>query len=74
MLYDKPATTIDEQIALMTQRGMAGDEGLMRRQRRWPIDQENGMTAPGIDACSSVPLYVEAFFEDQMLGGATAFP
>jgi len=31
------------------------------------------MTAPGIDACSSVPLYVEAFFGDQVLGGATAF-
>ena len=32
------------------------------------------MTAPGIDACSLVPLYVEAFFGDQLLGGATAFP
>lgn len=30
------------------------------------------MTA-GIDACSSVPLYVEAYFGDQILGGATAF-
>lgn len=32
------------------------------------------MTAPGIDTCSLVPLYVEAFFGDQLLGGATAFP
>ncbi|WP_333884433.1 Abi family protein [Sphingobium yanoikuyae] len=31
MLYDKPATTIDEQIALLTERGMGGDEALMRR-------------------------------------------
>jgi len=31
------------------------------------------MTAPGIDSCSLVPLYVEAFFGDQALGGATAF-
>ena len=31
------------------------------------------MTAPGIDACSSVPLFVEAYFGDQLLGGATAF-
>ncbi|WP_345907675.1 trypsin-like peptidase domain-containing protein [Sphingomonas sp. UBA4815] len=31
------------------------------------------MTAPGIDSCSLVPLYVEAFFGDQLLGGATAF-
>lgn len=31
MLYDKPATTIDDQIALITERGMAGDEELMRR-------------------------------------------
>ena len=31
------------------------------------------MTAPGIDTCSLVPLYVEAFFGDQPLGGATAF-
>ena len=31
------------------------------------------MTTPGIDACSSVPLYVEAYFGDQLLGGATAF-
>lgn len=31
------------------------------------------MTAPGIDSCSLVPLYVEAFFGDQILGGATAF-
>ena len=32
------------------------------------------MTAPGIDTCSLVPLYIEAFFGDQLLGGATAFP
>lgn len=32
------------------------------------------MTAPGIDTCSLVPLYVEAFFGDQLLGGAAAFP
>ena len=32
------------------------------------------MTRPGIDTCSLVPLYVEAFFGDQLLGGATAFP
>ncbi|WP_157215934.1 Abi family protein [Flavisphingomonas formosensis] len=31
MLYDKPATTIDEQIALLRARGMQGDEALMRR-------------------------------------------
>lgn len=31
------------------------------------------MTAPGIDTCSLVPLYIEAFFGDQLLGGATAF-
>lgn len=31
------------------------------------------MTAPGIDRCSSVPLFVEAYFGDQILGGATAF-
>jgi|GEM_PF-4892111 len=31
MLYDKPATTIDDQIRLMTERGMSGDETLMRR-------------------------------------------
>lgn len=31
------------------------------------------MTAPGIDACSSVPLFVEAYVGDQRLGGATAF-
>jgi hypothetical protein len=29
------------------------------------------MTAPGIDICLLVPLYVEALFEDQLLGGAT---
>lgn len=32
------------------------------------------MTAPGVDTCSLVPLYVEAFFGDQRLGGATEFP
>ncbi|MDJ0276014.1 serine protease [Sphingomonas sp. 2R-10] len=32
------------------------------------------MTAPGIDSCSLVPLYIEAFFGDTLLGGATAFP
>lgn len=31
------------------------------------------MTAPGIDTCSLVPLFVEAFFGDQVLGAATAF-
>lgn len=31
------------------------------------------MPATGIDVCSSVPLYVEAFFGDQLLGCATAF-
>lgn len=31
------------------------------------------MNAPGIDACSRVPLYVEAFFGDVILGVATAF-
>lgn len=31
------------------------------------------MTAPGIDACSSVPLFVEGYFGDQLLGAATAF-
>lgn len=31
------------------------------------------MTPPGIDACSSVPLFVEAYFGDQILGAATAF-
>jgi hypothetical protein len=31
------------------------------------------MTAPGIDACSSAPLFVEAYFGDQILGSATAF-
>jgi len=31
------------------------------------------MTPPGIDACSSVPLFVEAYFGEQLLGGATAF-
>lgn len=31
MLYDKPATTIDEQIRLMAERGMSGEEALMRR-------------------------------------------
>lgn len=31
------------------------------------------MTSPGIDSCSLIPLYVEAYFGDQVLGGATAF-
>ncbi|MFC4257249.1 Abi family protein [Altererythrobacter xixiisoli] len=31
MLYDKPATTIDEQIVLLAERGMGGDQALMRR-------------------------------------------
>ena len=31
------------------------------------------MSAPGIDSCSLVPLYVEPFFGEQRLGGATAF-
>lgn len=31
MFYDKPATTIDDQISLLKERGMAGDEGLMCR-------------------------------------------
>lgn len=31
------------------------------------------MTAPGIDSFSSVPLFVEGWFGDQLLGGATAF-
>ncbi|HEY8605409.1 Abi family protein [Tsuneonella suprasediminis] len=31
MLYDKQATTIDEQIALLLQRGMTGEQELMRR-------------------------------------------
>ena len=31
MFYDKPATTIDDQVALMSGRGMAGEEALMRR-------------------------------------------
>jgi len=31
MLYDKPATTIDEQIDLLQTRGMVGDVALMRR-------------------------------------------
>jgi hypothetical protein len=32
------------------------------------------MTSPGIDSCSLVPLYVEGYFGEQRLGGATAFP
>lgn len=31
MLYDKPATTIEEQISLLRDRGMAGDSELLRR-------------------------------------------
>jgi abortive infection bacteriophage resistance protein len=31
MLYDKQATTIDDEIALLKKRGMGGDEPLMRR-------------------------------------------
>lgn len=31
------------------------------------------MSAPGIDSCSLVPLYVEPHFGDMRLGGATAF-
>lgn len=31
------------------------------------------MTAPGIDSCSLVPLFVEACFQETSLGGATAF-
>lgn len=30
MFYDKPATTIDQQIALLIERGMVGGIGLMR--------------------------------------------
>ncbi|WP_282950262.1 MULTISPECIES: trypsin-like peptidase domain-containing protein [unclassified Sphingopyxis] len=32
------------------------------------------MTAPGVDSCSLVPLFVEAYFRDQRLGVGTAFP
>lgn len=31
MFFDKPATTIDDQISLLKDRGMAGGEGLMCR-------------------------------------------
>ena len=31
MLYSKPATTIDEQIEMLRERGMIGDDALMRR-------------------------------------------
>ncbi|MFM1981404.1 MAG: hypothetical protein RJB22_123 [Pseudomonadota bacterium] len=31
MLYDKPATTIDEQIQLLLDRGMVGDQAVIRR-------------------------------------------